>query len=435
MPPKAALGTLRNRYAGEVVEGRPNPCTQGKSDASQPDQKRARRAERFELQRTSAKLLGHQRVAHCHWTAQANHVELLLRDKDARIDGIQTCGSVWACPVCSARISEVRRQELRTLEAWAGSPNRGVQVVMMTLTARHRRKGLVKLLDQMAGAKKRMQNRKAWKDLRSLGVLIGSVSIREATHGKNGWHPHYHVVLLLDVASEKEALDWLEPLRAVWLSCLRKEGLSGTRERAFHLSTGDTLAAYLAKHGRDDADRAEAAEERNGTWGVAEEATLSRAKKADGENRTPWQILREARDGDAGAEKLWLEYGNAMWGRRQQVWSNGLKDLVGVVEVEDEEAAKADAYTEDADDLVASWSRDGWKRVRHRRSDLLDAAETGGSEAVQAVLADIDGVPDLVDISRPPPMREGGLAERLLLMTILDHRQRISAGRGAYNTD
>lgn len=429
LPPQAALGTLRNRYAGEVVEGTSNPCKKGEDACFSHDKKRSRRAERFELQRTSAKLLGHQRVAHCHWTAQANHVELLRRNTDARIEGTQTCGSVWACPVCSARISEVRRQELRTLEAWAGSPRRRVQVVMMTLTARHRRKGLAKLLDQLGGAKKRIQNRAAWKNLRNSGQLVGSVSIREATHGKNGWHPHYHVVMIIDAATEKQALDLLEPLRKVWIACLRKEGLTGTRERAFHLSTGDTLAAYLAKHGRDDAVRASAKDERNEAWGVAEEATLSRAKKADGENRTPWQILRDARDGDAAAEKLWIEYGNAMWGRRQQVWSDGLKLRVGVIEIDDKEAAKVDAYTEDSDELLASWSRDGWNRVRHLRADLLDAAEVGGSEAVQTVLDGIGHGAEPVDISRPPPPRPGGLAERLLLMTHIDYQQRKSEAK------
>lgn len=434
VPPKAALGTLRNRYADEVVEDVSYPFKKGESGSAVGDKKRARRAERFELQRASAKLLGHQRVAHCHWTAQANHVELLRRNADARIEGTQTCGSVWACPVCSARISEVRRQELRTLEAWAGSPRRQMQVVMMTLTASHRRKGLAKLLDQLGAAKKRIQNRAAWKNLRNSGQLVGSVSIREATHGKNGWHPHYHVVLIIEAGSAEQALDLLEPLRAVWISCLRKEGLTGTRERAFHLSTGDTLAAYLAKHGRDDAVRASAKDERNEAWGVAEEATLSRAKKAEGENRTPWQILRDARDGDGAAEKLWIEYGNAMWGRRQQVWSDGLKLRVGVIEVDDKEAAEADAYTEDADELLASWSRDGWSRVRHLRSELLDAAEVGGADAVQAVLDGIGHVVEPPDISRPPSPRPGGIAERLLLMTYLNYHERKTVGRGEKTT-
>ena len=288
---------------------------------------------------------------------------------------------------------------------------------MMTLTARHKRKGLGKLLDQLAAAKARMQNLAAWKNLRKSGVLVGSVSVREATHGKNGWHPHYHVVLLVDAPTEEAAVSWLEPLRETWLLCLRKEGLTGTRKRAFDLSTGNSLAAYLAKYGRDDDDRKEAATKRDSDWGVAEEATLSRAKQAIGENRTPWQILRDARDGCEESEGLWREYGIVMHGRRQQVWSNGLKEMIGIGEIEDQAAAEPEAYSADADTEIVTWSPNGWKRVRHLQCDLKDAAEVGGAVAVQAVLDTIDAPPEAFDLAQPPPPRPGGLREQMIAMS------------------
>jgi hypothetical protein len=287
---------------------------------------------------------------------------------------------------------------------------------MMTLTASHRRKGLVRLLDQMTAAKRRMQNRKAWQRLRKSGPLIGSVSVREATHGKNGWHPHYHVVLLIDAISEEEALSWLEPLRDVWLDCLSKEGLTGSAERAFDLSTGSSLAAYLAKFGRDEDDREAAASKRDGAWGVAEEATLSRVKQANGKNRTPFQILRDAHAGCEVSEKLWREYGNAMYGRRQQVWSDGLKALIGIGEVDDEAAAEPEAYSDELDETIVRWWNEGWKRVRHRQIDIKEAAEAGGAGAVEAFLGTIDAS-EKVDPGQPPPPRAGGLREQLIAMS------------------
>lgn len=104
-----------------------------------------------------------------------------------------------------------------------------------------------------------MQNRKAWQRFRQDGQLYGTVSVREATHGEaHGWHPHYHVLCLVRADSDEAAQELLEPMRAAWLDCLRKEGLTGTARRAFDLQNGDAVSAYISKHGRDDQDRAAA---------------------------------------------------------------------------------------------------------------------------------------------------------------------------------
>ena len=46
------------------------------------------------------------------------------------------------------------------------------------------------------------------------------------------------------------------------------------------------------------------------------ELALSGQKKSKG-GRTPDQLLEDATDGDAEAERLWAEYARATWGRRQ----------------------------------------------------------------------------------------------------------------------
>lgn len=381
------LGNLRNTYAGEGEEGAGKPNKTRAKAQKNADAKTARtdrRNERFELQREAAKMLPDMRVAHCLWTATGGTVDLVKRQADARFIGVQTCGSVWACPCCSARISEVRRQELQQLEQWAGSPKRGLRLVMMTLTARHRNMRLGDMVDRLAKAKRRMQNRKGWQRLRQSGLLAGTVSVREATHGeKNGWHPHYHVLCLVKADSDEAAQELLEPMRAAWLDCLRKEGLTGTSQRAYHLQSGDAVSAYISKHGRDEKDRAAASEAHAG-WGIAEEMTLSRTKRGKaGGSRSPWQILRDAAAGDAESVRLWQEYARVMHGRRQQVWSDGLKAACGVIEVEDDQAAEGEEFTKEQDERLASWSKITWNKIRHRRADLLAAAETGGAIAVQ----------------------------------------------------
>lgn len=393
---EASLGILRDTYAGTASDEQSNHCSDSENSKNPDHKKRdARRAERFALQRVAARLTPSLRVAGCLWAAAASTVSLVRRADDARFTGLQTCGSVWSCPCCSSRISEVRRQELRQLEEWAGSPKRGLRLVMMTLTARHRHRALSDMVDRLAKAKRRMQNRKAWQRLRDSGILFGTVSVREATHGEDhGWHPHYHVLCLVRAGSDEEAMAMLEPQRAAWLDCLRKEGLTGTAARAFHLQNGDAVSAYISKHGRDEVDR-KAATEARPAWGIAEEMTLARTKRGKvGSSRSPWQILRDAAAGDDAAATLWQTYALTMHGRRQQVWSDGLKAAVGLIEIEDEAAAEGEEYTADQDDTLATWTRDEWRAVRHLRGGLLAAAETGGAAAVRRLL---DARPATVD--------------------------------------
>lgn len=417
----ASLGNLRNTYAGRSAERAKKANETRAKETSKADAKNARREDRMALQRGAAELTPSLRVKHCLWTPIGGSVDLVKRAGDARFVGVQTCGSVWSCPCCSARISEVRRQELHTLEEWAGSPKRGLRLVMMTLTARHRKRRLGDLVDRMAKAKRRMQNRKPWQRIRGAG-LFGTVSVREATCGvKNGWHPHYHVLCLVRAKTDAEAEALLEPMRALWLDCLRKEGLTGTAERAFHLQSGDAVAAYITKHGRDDQDR-KAAKESRPAWGIAEEMTLARSKRGRGQDeeqsRSPLQILRDAVAGDEASAKLWQEYALTMHGRRQQVWSDGLKLACGVTEIEDEEAAEGEAFSEDQDEIVFSWTAQEWRRIRYRRAELLAAAERGGADAVGRVLAAPEPETEVLEEEeawrqwRPRP---GGLAAAALV--------------------
>lgn len=415
---EASLGNLRNMYAGEGGKTPGEPSKIRPERLSKTAAKNARRSERMELQRTAARLTPNLRVAHCLWTPTGQTVELLRRQADARFQGVQTCGSVWNCPCCSARISEVRRGELRQLEEWAGSPKRGLRLVMMTLTARHRNRALRDLVDRLGKAWRRMQNRKGWQRFRQ-GALSGYVRVIEATHGaKNGWHPHYHVLLLIEADSDEQALAMLEPFRAVWLDCLRKEGLTGTAQRAFHIQAGDAVSAYISKHGRYEADQKAATKARQ-FWGIAEEMTLARTKRGRGEGegkgRSPWQILRDAHSGDEASEKLWQEYALVMHGRRQQVWSDGLKEKIGLLEIEDEEAAEGEEYTEDADETLAVWTKAEWRRVRSRRAEILAAAEAGGDAVAveRAASGPDEEVPDLIEDEPMHQPRPGGLGARL----------------------
>lgn len=338
---------------------------------------RARRAQAFRLQRTAAAILPKERVGLCRWAVVSRQVgvNVHLTSYDggairASYAGLQTCGSVWLCPCCGRRISEKRRGELNALLAWAREC--GLIPIMLTLTARHGiRDRLADQLDAMKRAKQRLRQRREWRAVKS--GISGTVTATEVTVGEHGWHTHFHEILLIDADDEAEALSMLRGLDRVWRACLVGVGLTGGRA-AWQAQGAGAAGQYVAK------------------WGAGEEMTMSGGKRGRGKGRTPLQLLADADEGDDDAAGLWRVYALAFKGRRQLVWSPGLKAAAGIENTSDEDAAQDEVQTDgDADPLLHiahdDWrDRPGWRGARHRRARVLDAAETGGAAAAAAVV-------------------------------------------------
>ena len=246
--------------------------------------RQARRTQKLNHQRTAAKLLPGSRTANCLWAVASNAagVDVIhnMDDARSRFSGLQTCGSVWACPCCSHTISDSRRQELNDLLAWARS--QGYVPVLMSLTARHTKAHkLGDLLDNLKKAKQRLSQRREWRAL----PLIGSVTATEVTGGGSyGWHPHFHTLMLIEATTEAEAVEFVERLRAPWLACLKAFGLDGAGA-AFDVQGAAGAGNYVGK------------------WGAAEELALGERKGRHG--RTPFQLLHDASEtGDTLASEL-----------------------------------------------------------------------------------------------------------------------------------
>lgn len=231
---------------------------------------------------------------------------------------------------------------------------------MLTLTARHdRQMKLAPFLDALKDAKRRLRQRREWRAIKP--VFVGSVTASEVTHGRNGWHPHFHEILVLD-CPPADALALVEGLRSAWLSCLQAFGLSGA-DAAFQVQSAQAAGAYVAK------------------FGAAEELALQGSKRGRNGSRGPWQLLNDARDGDAQAAAIWAEYALAFRGRRQLVWSPGLKARFSVAEVPDDEAAAEVDPVPPAAEVLRAWAGAGdrWQAARRRRVALVHAAQSGGS--------------------------------------------------------
>lgn len=369
------------------------------------------RSDRYRHQRHAAKLLGGKaRVGLCRWSviSKSAGVDMVSssygdgQGDRVHYEGLQTCGSVWVCPCCGARISETRRGEMNHLLAWARA--QGYRVMMLTLTARHGRDDdLAELLDRMKDAKQRWARHRSYRQIKPR--MIGSVTATEVTGGgAHGWHPHFHVIVILD------GDDDLTPLRDAWLASLRGAGLDGAGA-AFQAQGADAAGSYIAK------------------WGAAEELTLSQRKKGRGRTgRTPAQLLAASCDeADHEAGHLWAEYARLFHGRRQLVWSPGLKALAGINEVDDQEAAQdqqQDGQVETARSNIPHpvWRDDVAARRADRRAELLERAEEVGPHEAVAELVAGHMPGDLIEHDKPYRPRPGGLVELALAGVKLPQR-------------
>jgi len=259
---------------------------------------------------------------------------------------------------------------------WA--ENEGHTVLLLTFTARHKiTDNLSKLLAGIGKAKQRFRQSRSFRALKD--VVVGTVTALEVTYGENGWHPHYHELWILRSASERlvDPMVYIdEVLRDEWLRCLSKERLSGNGA-AFDMRDGSFARDYPAKFGDDPHDG----------WGMPEEMTMSKSKSGRRGGRSPMQLLRDSAQGDEEAGMLWAIFARAFKGKRQLVWSNGLKALAAIGETDDQDIAEGEEYTPDEDEVIARIPRETWYRVRHLRAEILEAAEVGGTMAVMQLLA------------------------------------------------
>lgn len=341
------------------------------------------RVQRFELQDVARSILPKSRTAKCLRIRAHNSDVQVWKSKahgTSSYAGLQTCGSVWACPVCSAKIAERRRVEL--LDAMDMHKAQGGSVSLLTLTTPHQRGDvLVELLAQQGKALQSfLRDRKVKAVFSEMGYL-GQVRALEVTHGRksaknNGWHPHFHILQFHQVkGSEADRKDWTARLYLRWVVYCEKAGL-GTPSYAHGIKLDDGMKAaqYVTK------------------WGLEDEMTKGHTKKGKAGGESPFDLLRAvlADKEDRQAAALFKEFAEGFKGKQQLSWSRGLKARFMVDEKTDEE------LSDEKDDLAVLsglLTDDQWRDVLKvkGRGVLLEINSKGGWPNVQKYLHFIEG--------------------------------------------
>lgn len=315
---------LENQSLGILTKSASTPDSIGLADMV------IRRTAKYSLQNESVKLLPNERVRFClrHRIDAAKGVQVRYNEKreQAHYANVQRCGSVWTCPICSAQISEGRREELKQgMMKWQGKGTireAGGMVYLLTLTnAHHIGDNLVQLLNGQKKALKYLwSDRKSKEMLKSLGK-VGHITATEVTHGKNGWHPHYHILMFFEQPIDITVLR--DFIAACWQNCCKKSGLKiPSLEHGCDLREGKYADHYVSK------------------WGLEDEVTKGHIKKGKEDSLTPWDLLKLSESGCEKSGYLFQVFAAAFKGKRQLSWSKGLKALLGVDTKEDEELAQ-----------------------------------------------------------------------------------------------
>jgi len=424
---------------------------------SETDAAQDRRAGRYAARHTLWSQSDLPRVRSCGRAPQKNDVGVQVKvthadgKRHAGLSNVQHCASAWACPVCSAVISAERQGDISAaLSAWYvgdGVESFG-KVALVTLTMRHNKGHSLKALwDALSEAWNLVGSGAGWAAdqlahgeryvkmvVKSSGPrprplvpkLVGRIPlirVVEVTYGVFGWHVHIHAILLLPMSASDASVERLSgSMYGRWAAGLKARGLSsqrygwrtredGTKERfdlgvdarLIHGDPSAALGEYFVK----------------AVYSTSMEVARFDMKKANHGNRTPFAVLADVVDQeraiDAAREDLaiWHEYERGSKGRKQIVWSYGLRARLlpakKVVELSDQEIADRDH----GGDVVVELNADLWKVITTRRADwrLIKAFELSDADGYSllwefAAAAELESARQWAELlEQPDPLR------------------------------
>jgi len=310
--------------------------------------------------------------------------------------GLMNCANSRTCPVCSAKISERKSNEMRMAFNIARAEK--LNISMLTLTAPHNSGDKIEDLKvKISDALQRFWRGKAAKSFKDRFGVIGNIRSFEVRHGSNGWHPHFHIIIFSKKPlpltarsksgkpSKNQSEEWTKLLTR-WKSACKLSDLDCPNEYGMDIQNGAFAGEYISKFGSDD-EFLTTATGKKVTWDMADEMTKGNTKTGRKGSKSPWDLLSDATEAETKEERtdnriLFLFYARAMQGVNLIRWSKGLRKYFDLdADVSDEEILKQE---EDKADFLCHITPSEWEYIikNKKRHILLELAENGGSEAV-----------------------------------------------------
>lgn len=312
------------------------------------------------------------RVENCYRLKSKRSHSVSLRKKDgaqkAHYGDLQTCGSVWVCPVDASIISSRREVQVQeSINLWRSIGCGDNVVAMITWTTPHYiyqpLSQVLEIQDRAMRIMKKQPQRGLYEVYRTIMekmCSVGAYTGRELTFGENGWHPHRHDVHFIVRANKSQLKRWRFSLAVAWAIAFQKAGGIIEDMQAFMLRSvridqindddGFTrVSKYITTVEGD-------------TWTLAQEATKGIVKMGKNGNITPFGMLEAIRQGATHSRlysaKFW-EYSQTMHGKKQFFPTPGLSRFLGVDNKTDSELMKEN----DSGNHYAFLTDDQWEEI------------------------------------------------------------------------
>lgn len=321
------------------------------------------------MQSVARKALPNERVSKClRLVNNRGNVEVWkhLKTNKTFYNGLLVCGSVWNCPICAAKISEKRRLELK--QAFNTYKAENGKMAFLTLTFSHNKfDSLQEILDKFSKASMKFKSGRQYQRLKKEMGIEGTIKGLEVTFSdNNGFHPHSHEVIFYKNECDLEVMK--EKFWLLWENACEAHGLKASKEHGLTLQSGEDANDYLSKFGK-------------GNWTLEQEMTKAHIKKGKNERSlTPFDFLKYyLKTEEKKYLQLFQEYAAVFKGKRQLVWSNGLKARFLIEDKTDKEVVKE--KLEEAD-LLGLIPYEEWKLILKYdlRAELLSLVEQYGFE-------------------------------------------------------
>jgi hypothetical protein len=249
--------------------------------------------------------------------------------------------------------------------ALTGFRKSGGTLALVTSTVPHGNTDrLDDLLARISRARQLARGGKVAAQLRKDVGLLGTIRCLEVTHGAvHGWHPHIHELWALAKPVDLSGLQ--SNLYDRWRYAAVKAGFyEPTEAHGVDVRGGESAGDYIAK------------------WGSFE-MTKAHSRQGRGERRTPFDLLRLYAAGVDRDEcaRLFREYAAAFAGRRQLVWSRGLKARL---QVEDKSDQQLNRENREIAELLGRIDARDWVLIREAgvRGEVLEIAREGWQPVV-----------------------------------------------------
>jgi hypothetical protein len=270
------------------------------------------------------------------------------------------------------KIAQKRRVEV--VKSVVVARAQGLEVFHVIDTVRHNASQTLKeVLAGYSNARKLMMHRKPYKRLKNDIGLVGTMRALEVTHSwENGWHVHGHSLWFLPSGTGVGVLQ--EALYPMWRDGNLSAGMMApSPERGIVVQDGTYASEYASK------------------WGLEDEVTSAHIKKGRQGHRSPWQLLDEAGEGDAKSGKLYQVYGKELKGRRQVIWSPGLRQRLDLGQEQTDEQLAAEVDPESI--LLGRLTMSQWRAVMRadKRGKVLETARAKGWPGVVELVAQLTG--------------------------------------------